>query len=92
MQKERDQLFNDRQEQQRRRFFKDSQEFSAKYPFIATGNNNLDSKNRQDLETGKMAYSEAMDGYYKTGNKSYGQSRFIMGSINEATEMQKHWH
>jgi hypothetical protein len=35
-----------------------------------------------------MAYSEAMDGYYKTGNKSYGQSRFIMGSINEATEMQ----
>jgi hypothetical protein len=38
-----DQLFNDRQEQQQRRSdFKDSQEFSAKYPFIATGNTNLD--------------------------------------------------
>jgi hypothetical protein len=90
-QKERDQLANDRQEQQQRRAdFKDSQEFSEKYPFIATGNNNLDSKNRQDLETGKMAYSEAMDGYYKTGDKSYmAKADSILGSINEATEMPK---
>jgi hypothetical protein len=38
--KKRDQLFSDRQRQQRRSDFKDSQEFSAKYPFIATGNTN----------------------------------------------------
>ncbi len=90
-QKERDQLASDRQEQQQRRSdFKDSQEFSAKYPFIATGNTNVDSKNRQDLETGKMAYSEALDGYYKTGDKSYmAKADSIMRSINEATEMPK---
>jgi hypothetical protein len=90
-QKERDQLAADQNEQQQRRSdFKDSQEFSAKYPFIATGNTNLDSKNKQDLETGKMAYSEAMDGYYKTGDKSYmAKADSILGSINEATEMPK---
>jgi hypothetical protein len=90
-QKERDKLAADQNEQQQRRSdFKDSQEFSAKYPFIATGNTNLDSKNKQDLETGKMAYSEAMDGYYKTGDKSYmAKADSILGSINEATEMPK---
>jgi hypothetical protein len=43
------QLFNDRQEQQQRRSdFKDSQEFSAKYPFIATGNTNVDSQEQTE--------------------------------------------
>lgn len=92
-QKERDQLANDRQEQQQRRAdFKDSQEFSEKYPFIATGNNNMDSKNRQDLETGKMAYAEAMDNYYKTGDKQYiAKAESIKVPLTKLLKCQKHW-
>jgi len=88
---ERDRMINEQNlQEQRRRDFKDAEEFSAKYPFVAMGNTSIDSKNRQDLETGKQKYSEAMDNYYQTGDKKYlAVADSVKASINEATEMPK---
>lgn len=90
-QKERDRMANEQNlQEQRRRDFKDAEEFSAKYPFVAMGNTDIDSKNRQDLETGKQRYSEAMDNYYQTGDKKYlAVAESVKASINEAVEMPK---
>jgi len=90
-QKERDKMADDQKlREQRRRDFKDAEEFSAKYPFVAMGNKSIDSKKRQDLETGKKRYNDALDRYEATGDKKeLAMANSILETIKEIPEMGK---
>jgi len=88
---ERDRMYNEQNlQEQRRQDIKDAEEFSAKYPFVAMGNKSIDSKKRQDLETGKKNYQDAIDRYTATGDKKeLSIANSILDTIKEIPEMGK---
>lgn len=76
-------------QEQRRRDFNDSMEFSSKYPFIATGTS-IDGANRQAIDNAQKSYLEAQDNYRKTGDKKYlAVAENAKSSINNLNEMPK---
>ena len=76
-------------QEQRKRDFNDSMEFSSKYPFIATGTS-IDGANRQAIDNAQKSYLEAQDNYRKTGDKKYlAVAENAKSSINNLNEMPK---
>jgi len=74
-------------QEQRRRDFKDTEEFNEKYKFISTGTG-LDASNRQSVENAKNAYTEAQDNYQKTGDKKYlAIADNAMNTVRNVNEM-----